>query len=194
MCVTTEDSYTKVIANIPIIVLTNNPTCSPHLELFSFQLQFCQLWLVLEIFQVLSHAFSQYYSLVLALVSQARLHFSSLIWHVHDQEMESCLIYIILCSSISEYGKQYYCICNFMLYFNCSQVGWLPSGGLALITLMIDCNYDNYWLYGNCNSQEGHACSNMCILGTLHKHTYCTVHLCGDTKAHAFAMRVLFNF
>ena len=34
----------------------------------------------------------------------------------------------------------------------------------------------------------------MCILGTLHKHTYYAVYLRGETKAHMFAMRVLFNF
>ena len=33
-----------------------------------------------------------------------------------------------------------------MLYFSHSQVGWLLSDGLALVTLMIYCNYNNYWL------------------------------------------------
>ena len=71
--------YVPVIANISIIVPT--VTIQHHLELFSFQLQFCRV----KIFQVLSHAFCQHYSSVLAQVSQARpVILYSLSWRMQE--------------------------------------------------------------------------------------------------------------
>ena len=87
-------SYTQVIA---IIALTNNPTCSPIFFLTS-------ILPTLRNLPGSSHAFSQYYSLVLALVSQARLHFSgyfSLSWCMHEPR-DGILFNLYICSSILE--------------------------------------------------------------------------------------------